>query len=172
MLSLLGLPLIYPYPLAVYILDFISGLGVGPIWYTLGWVIIRSSTAKTLDRNIGIIFFFYMLGPTLGNFFLFVSFSGKTVISDEVRYITVAILYVIGFLGPLTMIFFDQSALDSSPEEGDLSEETEPLVQLRKDKVSLTDVKFLSGLLQLTGTSRVNHREKHITHKILYSSCV
>ena len=87
LLSLFGVPLIYPYPVFVYIFDVISGFPIGILWSTIGEVIGQYSDVTTLDRNTGIVFLFYMPGPDIGNLVVF-CFNGQTEISDKIRYIT------------------------------------------------------------------------------------
>ena len=84
-MPLLSVALIYPYPPVLYTLDFIAGLGQGPLWCAVGQVVSKLSSEKTLNRNSGIIFFFYMFGPTAAYFFVFCIFTGETEVSDELR---------------------------------------------------------------------------------------
>ena len=119
LLSLFGVPLIYPYPLFVYIFDVISGFPIGILWSTVGGVVGQYSDVTTLDRNTGIVFLFYKLGPTIGNLVVFFCFNGQTEISDKIRYITISTLCAIGFLSPFLMLFFGK------PKEVEIRSENE-----------------------------------------------
>ena len=96
-----------------------------------------------------------MIGPTSGNFFIFGSFSGKTEISDNVRYITVLILSAIGFLGPLMMVFFNQSALEDNSGEKHDAEESNSLIQSEKHENTEESTVSLIGVYHI--------RRKHLS---------
>ncbi len=108
----------------LYSASTLLGIGTALIWVAQSSHLALNSSPENIDRNAGIFYVFWAGSGVVGNVYAYFQFKDSSDIDDETRALFVTVLFVLGCLGIVTLLFLlpmpwvERENKSKDPEEG------------------------------------------------------
>ncbi|XP_078456266.1 UNC93-like protein MFSD11 [Lampetra fluviatilis] len=115
---------IKPMAWSFYTASVLIGIAAAVLWTAQGTCLTVNSDATTMARNSGIFWALLQFSMVFGNLYIYVSWKGKTHISDKDRRVLFTALTVISLVGTLVLVLVRKSGTQDSAlsDAGDTDE--------------------------------------------------